>query len=63
VLNRCLLLARGKVLVRLHPLEQGQLAVTNGAANLDKGRPVAPHAGLSQPRQTDLQQLRRFFRR
>ena len=41
-----LLLARGHVLVGLHPLQQGQLAVTNRAANPDKGWPVAPHAGL-----------------
>ena len=41
-----LLPARGEVLVGLHPLQQGQLAVTNGAANPDKGWPVAPHAGL-----------------
>jgi hypothetical protein len=43
----CLMLAGGQVLVGLHPLHQGHLAVANGAPNLDKGRPVTPHAGLS----------------
>jgi hypothetical protein len=63
VLNRCLLLARGKVLVGLHPLQQGLLAVTNGAADLDKRRAIAAHACLGQPRDAHLQHVSRFPRR
>jgi hypothetical protein len=61
-LAQSLLLARGKVLVRLQPLLKGGLAVANRSTNLDEGRSVAAHARFGQPRKTDLQTFCCFLR-
>ena len=49
-----LLLTGRQTLAGFHPLQQCDLAVANGAADLDVGRAVTPHARLGQPGKTDL---------
>lgn len=57
------LLAGRQSLVSFHPLQQGRLAVSDGAADLDEGGPVAAHARLCEIRLAHAQNLRCFFGR
>ena len=57
------LLAGGKALPRLHPLQHRGLAVANGPADPDVGWPVTPHARLGKPRETDFEELGDLLRR